>query len=81
MCFGGFDAWALASANEPLLVEHLLRNGADPAIRLRHPGKASDKLTATEFARYLTTLKRQDMSSVLEVLQRPQRPVNPSVVN
>lgn len=68
-------------ANEPVLVEHLLRNGADPDIRLKHPGKASDKLTAPEFAKYLAGLKKQDMGSVLEVLNRQQRPVNQSVVN
>ncbi len=68
-------------ANEPVLVEHLLRNGADPSIKFKRPGKASDNLTATEFARYLAGLKRQDMSGVLEVLQKQQRPVNQSVVN
>lgn len=72
---------AAVLANEPVLVEHLLRNGADPNIRLKLPGKASDNLTTAEFAKYLASLKRQDMRNVLEVLQRPQRPVNQSVVN
>ena len=57
-------------ANEPVLVEHLLRHGADPSIKFKNPGKASDNLTAMEFAKYLAGLKRQDMSSVLEVLNR-----------
>lgn len=68
-------------ANEPVLVEFLLRHGADPSIKFKNPGKASDNLTATEFAKYLAGLKRQDMSRVLEVLHRQQKPANQSVVN
>ncbi len=72
---------AAVLANQPVLVEHLLRNGADPDIRLKRPGKASDKLTAAEFAKYLAGLKRQDMSGVLEVFSRQHKPVDQSVVN
>ncbi|MDD5333463.1 MAG: hypothetical protein PHS32_06930 [Rhodoferax sp.] len=68
-------------ANEPVLVEHLLRNGADPDIRLKHPGKASDNLTALEFAKYLAGRKKQDMGSVLEVLNKQPKPADQSVVN
>lgn len=72
---------AAVLANEPVLVEHLLRSGADPNIRLKHPGKVSDNLTASEFAKYLAGRKKQDMSSVLEVLNKQHKPVDQSVVN
>lgn len=57
-------------ANEPVLVEHLLKNKADPNIRSKIPGKKLDNLTALEFAEYFESLKKDDFSRVLELLKK-----------
>lgn len=62
-------------ANEPVLVEHLLKNKADPNIRSKIPGKRLDNLTAIEFAEHLASLKKDDFSSVLALLKNPHDPV------
>lgn len=71
---------AAVVVNEPVLVEYLLRNGADPDIKFARPGKAGDQMDTSEFAQYLAGLKRQDMTRVLEVLKKRHKPVDQSVV-
>lgn len=75
--WGGFTPLqAAVLANEPVLVRHLLKNNADPKIRLKHPGKPSDNMTTPEFAEYLAGLKKQDMSRVLEALKIQHDPTH-----
>lgn len=65
-------------ANEPVLVEHLLQNKADPNIRIKHPGKRGDNMTTLEFAEYLASLKKDDFSSIVELLKKQPDPAAPA---
>jgi hypothetical protein len=65
---------AAVLANEPVLVQHLLKNNADQNIRLKRFGKPDDNMTTLEFAEYLAGLKKRDMTKVLELLKAQHNP-------
>jgi len=69
----------VVAANEPVLVQHRLQNNADLNVRLKYPGKPNDNMATPEFAEYLASVKKRDMSRVLEVfksnmIRRSSRP-------
>lgn len=57
-------------ANEPDLVEELLRLGADPATRVERPGQPYDGMTAVDFARYLHQNRTGERTAILRILER-----------
>lgn len=60
---------AAVIANEPNLVQHLLKNGANTNLRLSRPGRPYDNMTALELAEYLSSHKKREMDKVIKILK------------
>ena len=67
---------AAVLANEPIMVQLLLKNGADPILRLISPGKPYDNMTALELAEYFASQKKRDMERVIEILKTQHKMVD-----